>query len=255
MGNHATTVHTHPGHWEWSWAPFAICVGIMFAVPMAFSGWFVYHNPLMSAVSGGIGVFLLFAGIAKWVSEGMSQHGEQYGYSTFALPLFIVSEAFIFLAMFVSYWLLRLKAVDWPPEGTPHIALALPAVMTVILVTSSFTMHVSEMSLEENDNAGFKKWLVITIVLGAIFLGCSIYEYNHLLHLGFGPSTNAYSTAFYSITGFHASHVLIGILIFISVAIPAFSGKINKTFVKCASVYWHFVDIVWFFVVSEIYFW
>ncbi len=88
-----------------------------------------------------------------------------------------------------------------------------------------------------------------------MFLSFTIFEYTHLAGVEFVPSTNAYSSAFYSITGFHASHVLVGIGLFIAVLIPALGGRTNHTFVSCASVYWHFVDIVWFFVVLQVYFW
>lgn len=96
---------------------------------------------------------------------------------------------------------------------------------------------------------------MISIVLGSVFLGMTIYEWQHLVALDFIPSTNAYSTAFYTITGFHASHVFVGLGAFIAVLIPALGGRTNKTFVNCVSVYWHFVDVVWFFVASQIYFW
>ncbi|GMT43181.1 MAG: cytochrome c oxidase subunit III [bacterium] len=255
MTEHVAVEHTHPGYWEWSWAPFSIVFGILFGVPLAFAGYFVYENSLMFGLSAGFGVVLLLGGISKWVSEGLSQHHGQYGYSEVALPLFIISEAFIFLGLFVSYWTLRLSAESWPPAGTPHIDYALPMFMTVVLLTSSFTIYTAEVKLEGNDQSGFKIWLAATIVLGTFFLGCSMYEYNHLIHEGFGPDANAYSTAFYAITGFHASHVLVGICIFISVLLPALAGKSNITFLRCASVYWHFVDIVWLFVVSQVYFW
>jgi cytochrome c oxidase subunit 3 len=111
------------------------------------------------------------------------------------------------------------------------------------------------LKLEAGDNAGFRTWLIYTIVLGLIFLSCTIYEYNHLIDEGFRFGTNAKSTAFYSITGFHASHVFIGLCIFLTALIPALSNKISHTFVKSAGVYWHFVDMIWFFVVSQIYFW
>ncbi|MCK5167194.1 MAG: cytochrome c oxidase subunit 3, partial [Rhodospirillaceae bacterium] len=139
--------------------------------------------------------------------------------------------------------------------GTPEINKVIPLIMTVILVASSITIHHAEEKLEHGDRSGFNKWLLITIILGIIFLGFTTYEYNHLIHAGFIPSTNIYSTAFYTITGFHASHVFIGIAVFIAVLLPSLGGRTNKAFVTCASVYWHFVDIIWFFVASQVYFW
>jgi len=246
----------HEHHWEWSWAPLVAVAGIFFLVPIGFSGYYVYESTTIAIVGAGLGVPLLLAGVAKWVDEGLSHKNLVEGASVVGLPIFIVSEIFIFLGLFSSYWTMRLSiGADWPPAGTPEINKVLPLIMTVILIASSVTMHHAETKLEESDLSGFNKWLIISILLGGLFLGCTVYEYGHLLELGFGPSTNAYSTAFYSITGFHASHVLVGLCTFIAVLIPALRGRTNKAFVTCASVYWHFVDIVWFFVVTQIYFW
>ena len=247
---------THEHHWEWSWAPMAIVFGIFFLLPIAFGAFFVWESAMLTAVFAGLGTVLILAGVAKWVDEGLTETPIISGVASVGLPIFIVSEIFIFLGLFTSYWTVRLTAPEWPPAGTPeNMNLMIPAIMTVILVSSSITIHIGEEKLEHGDNAGFIKWLIVTIFLGTVFLGMSIWEYNHLIHQGFIPSTNVYSSSFYAITGFHASHVLVGLCSFIAVLIPAMGGRINKTFVLCVSVYWHFVDVVWFFVVSQIYYW
>ena len=255
MTTDADTAHAHVHHWEWSWAPLLVVAGTFFVLPLAFAAFFVYENMMLTAIFGGVGTVLLLAGIAKWVDEGLTQTPLLAGVANIGLPIFILSEVFIFLSLFASYWLMRLGFDSWPPEGTPHIDKMLPLIMTVILVSSSITCHVAEEKLEHGDLSGFNKWWIYTIILGTVFLGCTLYEWNHLIHLDFIPSTNAYSTAFYTITGFHASHVLVGLGAFIAVLLPALGGRTNKTFVTCVSVYWHFVDVVWFFVASQIYFW
>ena len=254
MSHSSSTEHAH--HWEVSWAPMVLTFGLLFLLPFAFSAYFVYDDPLLTVIFAGIGTPLLLAGIAKWVSEGISEKPLIEGVSPSALPYFIISEVFIFLGFFVTYWTMRLSAGnDWPPEGTPELNLYIPVIMTVILVSSSITYHFAEEKYEHNDMSGFRNWLMLSILLGLIFLGFTFYEYNHLLHQDFGPSTNAYSTIFYSITGFHASHVIIGLGVFIAILLPAFAGKSNKYLVFCGGVYWHFVDVVWFFVASQVYFW
>ena len=251
-----TTAHVHEHHWETSWAPLMVVAGIFFMVVLAFSAHFVYESTVQTIVYGAIGAISLLLGIAKWVDEGLTETPLISGVANIGLPIFIVSEVFIFLGLFVSYWMVRLGYQDvWPPEGTPAFDLWIPAVMTVILVGSSLTMHHAEDKLESGNLSGFNNWLMITIALGLVFLGFTIYEYNHLIHAGFIPSTNAFSMVFYTITGFHASHVLVGLGSFFAVLIPALKGKTNKTFVTCVSVYWHFVDVVWFFVASQVYFW
>jgi cytochrome c oxidase subunit 3 len=256
MSTNTAGAHGHGAHhWEMSWAPLVAVAGIFFLVPLTFSAVFVYESKLGAVICAGIGTPLLLAGIARWVDEGLTQKALFPGLAAIGLPVFIVSEIFIFLGLFATYWTMRLSADYWPPAGTPVMPTLLPQFMTVLLVSSSITIHKGEEKLEAGDMAGFRQWLILTIVLGALFLGCTIYEYSHLAAGGFVPGTNAFSTAFFSITGFHASHVLVGLGVFVAVLIPALGGRSNHTFVQCASVYWHFVDIVWFFVVSQIYFW
>lgn len=246
----------HAHHWEVSWAPMAIAFGAMFLVPLTFASVLVYKSLLAGIICAGLGVPLLLAGIAKWIHEGATQHAVIERVSPIGVGVFIVGEILIFLGLFAAYWTLRLSTgVDWPPAGTPAINKALPLIMTAILVASSLTYHHCEAKFEAKDRAGFTKWLLISIVLGAAFLGCTIYEYGHLFHEGFTPGTNQYSAAFYSLTGFHAAHVLIGICSFLALLIGFATSKVSPMFVKVAGIYWHFVDVVWFFVASQVYYW
>ncbi len=248
--------HEQHHHWEVSWAPMAVAIGAMFLVPLTFASFLIYKSMLLGIISAGLGVPLVLAGVARWIHEGATQHGVIERISPIGIGVFIVGEILIFLGLFASYWALRLSTgVDWPPPGTPAISKALPLVMTAILVISSLTYHHAESRLAEDDRSGFLTWLVISIVIGALFLGCTVYEYNHLFHEGFTPGTNQYSAAFYSLTGFHASHVLLGLLTFVAILIGFTTSKINPLFVMVAGIYWHFVDVVWFFVASQVYFW
>ena len=253
-GGHESPEHHH--HWESSWAPLAVAFGAMFVLPLTFSSLLIYKNMLLGIVCAGIGVPLLLAGVARWIHEGATQHAVIQRVSPIGIGVFIVGEILIFLGLFVSYWTLRLSTgVAWPPAGTPEISKVLPLIMTAILVTSSFTYHHAETRLAAKDRSGFITWLVISIVVGALFLGCTTYEYSHLFHEGFTPGTNQYSAAFYSLTGFHASHVLLGLLTFVAILIGFTTSKINPLFVMVAGIYWHFVDVIWFFVASQVYFW
>ena len=254
MGEDHAEHHTEH-HWETSIYPLILTAGIFFAVPLGFSAIFEYENGTLGAILLGLGVPLILIGVAGWVSEGVAEADKEPGYALTGLPLFIISETMIFLALFVSYWMLRLSADVWPPEGTPHIGITIPVIMTILLVSSSVTYHMGEERLDAGDNAGFRKWLLVTLALGVAFLGFTVFEYSHLIGEGFTFSTNAKSTAFYSITGFHASHVAIGLCMFLFVLFHAMKDNISHVFAKGAGLYWHFVDIIWFFVVSQIYFW
>jgi len=251
MTEHAAV---HEPEWDVSPWPLVISVGIIFLV-LAFAFQFVYHQPMLAVLSLGIGVPLIILGIAGWISEGIGGGHGPAGLSTPAMGWFILAEAMIFVSFFASYWFMRLGAPAWPPEGSVELPVVMPLIMTFILVSSSFTIHIAEMKEEENDIGGFLKWVLITMLLGLSFLGMSVYEWTHLFHEGFTFETNVFSTAFFSITGFHGAHVVVGLCIFIAMFVPALMGKVNKGFVKSGSLYWHFVDIIWFFVVSQVYYW
>jgi cytochrome c oxidase subunit 3 len=246
----------HEHHWEMSWAPMAISFGTLFLVPVTFALYMVYQLPFAAIVSAGIGTPLVLAGIAKWVHEGATQHSAISNVSPVGIGVFIIGEIFIFLGLFASYWLMRLSAGSaWPPAGTPHLNLVLPLVMTAILVASSVTYHHAEDLLDQGKKSAFITWVAVSVVLGAAFLGCTIYEYTHLIEEGFLPSSNQYSAAFYSLTGFHGSHVFVGLVSFLAIIIGSVVGNVHKMFVKVAGIYWHFVDVIWFFVASQVYFW
>ena len=250
----SSKVHVH--HWEVSWAPMAIAFGTMLLVPMTFVFALIYKMPLAAIASAGIGTPLVLAGIARWIHEGATQHSAISNVSPVGVGVFIIGEIFIFLGLFVSYWMMRLGAGEaWPPAGTPHINLILPIIMTVILVSSSLTYHHAENLFDEGKMGAFRTWVLISFVLGAAFLGCTLYEYGHLFSENFVPSTNQYSAAFFSLTGFHASHVAVGLFSFLFVVLGSMFGSIHTMLVKVAGIYWHFVDVIWFFVASQVYFW
>jgi len=257
MSTGTDTVHEH--HWEVSWAPLVISVGVTLLVPMAFTAYFVYEAPILAILFAGAGTPLVLAGVSKWIYEGATQKMAISNIADLGIGIFIVSEILIFLSLFASYWSMRIAtgaAGDpWPPAGTPEIGLGLPGVMTVILVASSVTYHMGEQKFEAGDKGGFKLWLVVSIALGLLFFGCTAYEYAHLFEQEFVPGTNQFSTAFYSLTGFHAAHVLIGVLVFLVMLYSVIRGPVHYMFVKSAGIYWHFVDVVWFFVASQVYLW
>ncbi len=252
-----TDTHGHvEHHWEWSWAPAAIALAA-FCFTVGFTLFFVYHLQLPAIVAAGLLVPLALAGIAKWMSE--TGQPTVPALNSLGLALFIFGEILIFLGLFASYWFLRLNTAyeggDWPPAGTPEINHVLPLIMTAILVTSSLTYHQAEKAFEHGGKGGFVFWVLVSIVLGAAFLSCTGYEYTHLWGEGFKPGVNQYSTPFYALTGFHATHVLVGVAAFLAVLLGAAFGVAHKSLVKLVGVYWHFVDIVWFFVASQVYFW
>ena len=165
------------------------------------------------------------------------------------MKLFLLSEAAIFGAFFAHHFNSRTYLPEWPPAGAPHLDTTLPAIATLILMTSSVTMEFAHHALK----AGKRKaatWLTfITIVLGIVFLGFQGHEWGFLkIYDQFTHQSGVFGTSFYIMTGFHGFHVATGVLMLILVwlrlRLGHFDPQRHFSFVA-ASWYWHFVDVVW----------
>jgi cytochrome c oxidase subunit 3 len=250
MSHEATHEDAH-AHWDTSVWPLVLSLGILSLV-LAFMLQFVYHLSFEAVLALGIGVPLILGGIAGWTSEAM---GTGEGLTFASMGWFILAEAMIFLSCFIAYWFSRLSAPVWPLPGSVELPQLMPLIMTAALVTSSLTIHKAEVFLHEKNRSGFIMWTLITILLGLCFLGMEAFEWTHLIEEGFTINSNLFGSFFFSITGLHGSHVLVGLGIFIAGIFPAIRGNMSEGFWSTASLYWHFVDIIWFFVVSQVYFW
>ena len=171
---------------------------------------------------------------------------------TWAMSLFIATEAALFVCLFFSYYYLGQGQPVWPPEP-PQFRLAL--VMLVVLLTSSGILHWGERRAERGALGAARGATAATAVLGVAFLGLQVLEYrNHLLKLR--PTTNAYGSIFYTLTSIHAAHVVLGICMLLFVlALPDITGASKPPHrpLHNASLYWHFVDLVWVLIVALIY--
>lgn len=173
----------------------------------------------------------------------------------FGMGLFIFSEVMLFASFFTAYFFIRVvQGQDWMPAGQ-ELPVGVAAANFVILLSSSATMHWALEGIRHNNRAALKTGLVLTILLGATFLGVQISEY---LHLGFLPKDSAQASAFFSLTGLHGAHVLVGLIILLVVTRRAFKGhygpeKEKHWGVEVPGVYWHFVDVMWIFVFTTLY--
>jgi cytochrome c oxidase subunit 3 len=169
--------------------------------------------------------------------------------------LFIASEVMFFGGLFATYFNARagVAAGEWhPPEGG-HLDLPLAAVLTAILVASSFTMQFGVWAIRRGDTGKLKLWTAITLALGVVFLIGQIYDYSQL---GFGIADGVFGTVFYTLTGFHGAHVFggaVGLTIILARSLRGQFSARNHVAVEAVSMYWHFVDVVWIGVFSTIY--
>lgn len=158
--------------------------------------------------------------------------------------VWLASELMFFGGLFASYFTIRADTPVWPPEGV-ELEVVRDLIFTVILVASSFTMQLGTHHLEKGDRRRARRWTVITLVLGFVFLGNQVLEWYELPFTG---TTHAYGSLFFSMTGFHGLHVLLGLAVMIGLL-----GRIagpgpdpgDGPAAQVITFYWHFVDVVW----------
>lgn len=176
---------------------------------------------------------------------------------------FIGSEIALFGSFFMAYFFIRIAQVadysTWAHEIGHAIPLSVATFNSLILFTSSVTIHYATIALKRGARGWQAIWLAATLVLGLTFLGIQIMEYGNLvLDEKVGPSSNAYSSVFFSITGLHGSHVAVGAILLTVLLVRTLRGHYGQTFeqhvgFEAMSIYWHFVDAVWVFVFGLIY--
>ena len=166
--------------------------------------------------------------------------------------LFLISEFVLFGALFFVYYFLRVMTAVWPPDGV-EFGLARPLANTVILLASSVTIYMAVRSIRRGDSQKASLFTGITVALGLMFLGITVWEW---LQESFRPWSSAYGSIFYTLTGFHALHVLGGVLLLSSLLNRMRKGRYGAQ--KCQAVeigsyYWHYVDFIWILVFTSLF--
>jgi len=206
----------------------------------------------------GVGALGLLAGLFGWAFEAFiapaagHSAGDTDLYAT-TMILFLASDVATFSAGFIYYAFVRAGA--W--ETTHGLLTPLVFINTALLVASSFTIHYAHHALEAGDRKKFLGLLGATLALGVVFLGGQVYEYYELLVVeGFSLTTGVLGSAFYGLTGLHGLHVALGVLL-IAIAfgrsLRGEYGPGHDTAIRTTSLYWHFVDVVWIFLVVVLY--
>ncbi|MFL5798259.1 MAG: heme-copper oxidase subunit III [Actinomycetota bacterium] len=159
------------------------------------------------------------------------------------IVLFLGSELMFFSSLFGMYFTLRAHTQPWTPVDVKVDLTRL--FFTSVLVASSFTMQRAVHRIKAGDLAGMRRWIWLSFGMGAVFLGGQTHEW---LTLPFKVHTDAYGSAFYTMTGFHGLHVFAGLVLMLVIqgraGQGAYSGE-EHAGVEVATYYWHFVDIVW----------
>lgn len=173
----------------------------------------------------------------------------------FGFWLYIMSDCLLFASLFATFAVLQNNVADGPMAGD---IFSLPFVLieTLILLTSSFTVGLSLISMYEGNKKETLGWLITTAVLGASFVALELYEFTRLVLDGNGWQTSAFLSSFFTLVGTHGLHVTIGIIWMLALMAQiyrnGFTGGVERRFM-CLALFWHFLDIVWIFIFSFVY--
>lgn len=233
-------------------------------------------------------VFMMFGWFATVIKENLEgMVSEQLDRSyRMGMLWFILSEVMFFAVFFGALFYARIISVPWlagagnnlethlllwpdfaeswplfmTPGGTMTESMGpwgLPFINTVILVSSSVTITFSHWALKKNKRTGLILWLGLTVALGGTFLTLQVVEYRHAFEeLGLSLGSGIYGSTFFMLTGFHGAHVTLGTIMLTIMLLRVLRGHFtpdNHFAFEATSWYWHFVDVVWLFLFTFVY--
>jgi cytochrome c oxidase subunit 3 len=262
-----------PSHWPvvGSCALFLMALGATFWMNGLGAG------PWLVLAGFAVLIYMLFGWFGVVIRESEAgKYNKQVDVSfRWAMSWFIFSEVMFFAAFFGALFYMRVLSVPWLGSGdtmeqlwphfsaqwpqstgpyieekfTPMGAWGIPAINTMILLSSGVTVTWAHWGLKKNSRSQLILGLVATIALGMLFLGLQAYEYIHAYHaLNLTLSMGAYGATFFMLTGFHGFHVTIGTLMLMVILGRSIAGHFTAEHhfgFEGVSWYWHFVDVVW----------
>lgn len=255
------------GYGEASWWPFVTALGLLVVYTGA-SLYVIGHGSDLVSTTVGLGVFgagwiVSIAGMLGWIYQAFIvdfwDRGSHNGGASLRLGmlLFLGTDIATFGAGFAYYFFIRVGG--WHTEYLPESGLltSVLVINTILLVLSSFTIHWAEGQLQKGNHQGFIQGLLVTFLLGVVFIGGQIYEYYELIvHEGFTLVSGIFASAFFGLTGIHGLHVSFGVLLLGILLVRGLRGHYDAdrhVSVTTVSWYWHFVDAIWLFLVAVVY--
>ena len=203
-------------------------------------------------------------------------HEEHPGASTgldnrkLALWTFIGSECLFFASLIATYFVYKGKSTIGPLPHDPsqcmlngtmqqcEAVFEIPLVTfgTAVLLFSSFFVVLALNGAQTGNRKRMLTWLWLTVIGGVFFIGMQVYEFYHFYHKGLGYTTNMFASSFYTLTGFHGTHVTLGVIWLATILVLAIRGKVppeKALNLELAALYWHFVDVVWIVIFPVVY--
>ena len=162
--------------------------------------------------------------------------------------IFLGAEAMFFAGLIGAFLVFRFGSATWPPPGQPYLPVGVTGVNTIILLFSAYTMGRALRAIRRGDRQGLVRGLLVTALLGTIFLGVQGYEWIRLVHFGFTLSSGTYGATFYTLIGVHGLHVFGAVLWLLVVLAGARAHRFSATrhvALTLCGMYWYFVVALW----------
>ena len=233
-------------------------------------------GPYLVAAGFAVLIYMLFGWFGTVIRESEGGKFNQQVDLSFrwGMSWFIFSEVMFFAAFFGTLFYMRVLSVPglgsgetalqlwphfkagWPVSGpglsekfSPMAAWGIPAINTLILLSSGATVTWAHWGLKKNNRAQLSFGLLLTVALGVLFLCLQAYEYHHAYtEMNLNLTTGAYGATFFMLTGFHGFHVTLGTIMLIVILFRSLKGHFSPEHhfgFEAVSWYWHFVDVVW----------
>jgi heme/copper-type cytochrome/quinol oxidase subunit 3 len=171
-----------------------------------------------------------------------------------AMWLFLASECLLFGGLITTYLLYKNPLEG--PSGADLFDIPFTSASSFVLLMSSLTMVLAVSAIERGDHHRMRVWLGSTAILGATFIAGQVYEFTAFAREGLGFTTSRFSSAFYTLTGFHGVHVTVGIIMLVTLVLLSMRGRLpehRSETVEVVGLYWHFVDVVWILIFAIVY--
>ncbi len=248
--------------------------------------WVMGKSPMVFLLGSLVMAFVLYSWFNTVIKENMAglNSAQMKRSYVWAMGWFIFSEVMFFAAFFGALLYVRTLVLpelasgetgrllwegfeaSWPLSTTPEQAVSgeaarfkgpqdvinpwhLPLINTIILLTSSVTIHFAHTALKKDNRKGFNGWLAATVILGVVFIFFQAEEYIEAYqHLGLTLESGIYGTTFFLLTGFHGAHVTLGTIMLLIQLLRGLKGHFTHDDAfgfEASSWYWHFVDVVW----------
>ena len=264
-----------PSHW-----PIVGSIG-MFLMLFGFASFLHGSSSLVMIAGAVIIIVMLFGWFGTVINESMSGKYNSQVDTSFRMGMgwFIFSEVMFFAAFFGTLFYARMWAIPWlggssnnlmtnellwptfeavwPTNGPGNVggdyqamgAWGIPAINTLILLTSGVTVTWAHWGLKKEDRTQLILGLMATVALGLLFISLQAYEYYHAYHeLDLKLTSGMYGTTFFMLTGFHGLHVTLGVTMLFVIMIRSMKGHFSNEHhfaFEAVAWYWHFVDVVW----------